>query len=142
MIAAVPAAEDEIKSVATMASLLLGLLFFFTDGRLKALKELEGIKAFSRKTVLTALPDVGLAAFTAIAVSMMAPLVFDSFSFTDLWRRSGALASMFGLIWLGLTAILLVQLSILWRRFAGAIGAWKKQGKIGKPAVSIGAGED
>ena len=122
--------------MATMASLLLGLLFFFTNGRREVLSELEdeGIKALKCKTVLTALPDIGLATFTAMAVSVMAPLVFDNFSFTELWRRSGALVSMFGLIWLGFAILLLVQLSILWRRFLPAIKIRRKEHRASRQA--------
>lgn len=119
--------DDEIKAVATMASLLLGLLVFFTGTRRTALEKLGDIDAFSPKTVWTALPDIGLAAFTMIALSLMAPLLFDSFTLAEAWHRSGALVSMFGLIWIGFAAVLAVQLSILWGRFVPAFRAWREE---------------
>ena len=123
MIASVQTADDEVRAVATMASLLLGLLVFFTNVRREALKkhQTKGIPAFSHDSLVKALPDVGLAVFTGLAISVMGPLLFESFAFSDAWRRSGALISMFGLIWLGFVAVLAVQLSILWRRFRPAI---------------------
>lgn len=116
--------EDEIRAAATMASLALALLVFFTNVRRDVLKEyLKEVDPLSTRTLVEATPDLLLVLLTAGAVVAMAPLCFDSFDLGDVGRRSGVLPSMFGLIWIGFTLVLLFQLSMLWRRFGAAIKA-------------------
>lgn len=124
MILATLSVDEEIRAIASMASLALALLAFFTNLRLGALKEYrKEVEPFSRKTVVGALPDLGLAAFTGAAVLVMAPLCFESFSFGEVGHRSGAIASMFALIWLGFVAVLCVQLAMATIRFREACRA-------------------
>ena len=117
--------EEEIKTVAPMASLSLALLGFFTNLRFGALKELmkEGVASFDRKTVVGLLPDLCLALFTLAAVVVMAPLCFDAFSFDEFGQRSATLSTMFALIWLGFVALFVLQLTIGGIRLVKAIKA-------------------
>jgi hypothetical protein len=116
--------DDEIRAAATMASLALALVVFFTNVRRDVLKDyLKEVDPLSTRTLVDALPDLLLALLTAGAVVAMAPLCFDSFDLGKVGRRSGVLPSMFGLIWLGFALVLLFQLSMLWRRFSAAIKA-------------------
>lgn len=113
--------DDEIKAVASMASLALALLAFFTNVRRESLKDyLKAVDSFSRKTVIAALPDVFLVLFTGAAVLAMAPLLFDSFSLGDVGTRAGTLSSMLGLIWLGFILLLVFQTWMIVRRFRAA----------------------
>src|SRR4051812_26526696 len=116
--------EDEIRAAASMASLALAILVFFTNVRRDALtKYLEDVDPFDLKTVVAAGPDIALALLTGAAVLAMAPLCFDTFNLGEFGRRSGAVPSMFGLIWLGFVLVLLFQLSLLLRRFREAVKA-------------------
>lgn len=116
--------EEEIRAAASMASLALAILVFFTNVRREALtKYLAEVDPFDVKTLVAAGPDILLALLTGAAVVAMAPLCFDTFDFGEVGRRTGAVPSMFGLIWLGFTLVLLFQLSMLWRRFREAIKA-------------------
>jgi hypothetical protein len=121
--------EDEIRAAATMASLALALLVFFTNIRRDSLKEyLKAVDALSFDTIRGALPDLALALLTAGAVVSMAPLCFASFDLDAIGRRSGVLPSMFGLIWLGFVLVLLFQLWMLGCRFSPAIKArWPRR---------------
>jgi hypothetical protein len=115
---------DEIRAAATMASLALALLVFFTNVRRDALKTyLAQVQPFGARTVWDALPDLVLAVFTAAAVVSLAPLCFDTFQLDEVGRRSGVVPSMFGLIWLGFVLVLGFQLWMLGRRFFAAITA-------------------
>jgi hypothetical protein len=116
--------EEEIRAAASMASLALAILVFFTNMRREALqKHLERVAPFSWRTVADALPDLALTLLTAIAVVAMAPLCFDSFSLGDVGRRSGVLSTMFALIWLGFALVLAFQIWMVGRRFWAAVSA-------------------
>ena len=124
MILFVATVEEEIRAAASMASLALAILVFFTNVRREALaKYLANVDPISPKTLVAAAPDFLLAGLTGIAVVAMAPLCFDTFDFGELGRRSGAVPSMFGLIWFGFVLVLLFQLWMLYRRFAEGIKA-------------------
>jgi len=121
---ALSVADEEIKAVASMASLALALLAFFTNLRRDALNDyLAEVDPFDLRTLIDALPDILLALFTGAAVIAMAPLFCDSFSLSAVGTRSGAVSSMFGLIWLGFVCLFLFQLSTVGRRLYGAITA-------------------
>jgi hypothetical protein len=76
--------DEEIRAVASMASLALALLAFFTNMRREALASYrKKVSPFNLRTVGDALPDLLLALFTGGAVLAMAPLCFDSFHPTD-----------------------------------------------------------
>lgn len=125
MICPLASIEEEIKTVAPMASLSLALLGFFTNLRFGALKTfLDGaIDSFGWGTVAGLLPDLCLALFTAAAVLVMAPLSFDAFSFGDIGERSATVSTMFFLIWLGFVALLVLQLTMAGVRLFKAITA-------------------
>jgi hypothetical protein len=116
--------DEEMRAAASMASLALAILVFFTNVRREALtKHLADVDAINLKTVVDALPDIALAFLTGAAILVMAPLSFDTFDFGKVGHRSGAVPSMFGLIWLGFVLVLLFQLSMLGRRLMQAIKA-------------------
>jgi hypothetical protein len=97
---------------------------FFTNMRRESLEMyLARVTPFGWRTVADALPDLVLTVLTAIAVVAMAPLWFDSFSLNDVGRRSGALSTMFALIWFGFALVLAFQVWIVGRRFWAAISA-------------------
>jgi hypothetical protein len=113
--------DNEISAAASMASLALAILVFFTTMRREALKTyLERVSPFSWRTVADALPDMFLTLLTGAAVVAMAPLCFDSFSLGDVGTRRGVLPSMFALIWLGFVVLLAVQLWMVGRRIWAA----------------------
>ncbi len=115
---------DEIRGAATMASLALALLVFFTNLRREALSEyLESVPPLGVKTLVGALPDLVLAVLTGGAVIAMAPLCFDSFQLDEFGHRAGVLPSMFGLIWAGFVCVLLFQLGIVTWRIVKALQA-------------------
>jgi hypothetical protein len=116
--------DDEIQAAATMASLALALLVFFTNVRRDSLKEyLKAVDPLGLATVRDAAPDLLLAGLTAAATLAMAPLCFATFDLGDVGHRTGVLASMFGLIWLGFILVLAFQVSMLARRFGAALKA-------------------
>lgn len=110
--------NDEIRAAATMASLALALLVFFTNMRHGALREhLRSVNPLSLGTLGGALPDLLLAALTGGSLVAMAPLCFATFDLCKVGRRTGVLPSMFGLIWVGFAAVLAFQLYMVLRRF-------------------------
>jgi uncharacterized membrane protein len=116
--------DEEIRSAASMASLALALVVFFTNMRRESLgKYLERVTPFGWRTVADALPDLVLTVLTAIAVTAMAPLCFDGFALDDVGKRSGVLSTMFALIWLGFTLVLAFQVWMVARRFWAAVSA-------------------
>ena len=116
--------EEEIRAAASMASLALAILVFFTNMRRESLERyLARVTPFGWRTVADALPDLVLTVLTAIAVMAMAPLCFDSFSLDDVGKRSGVLSTMFALIWLGFTLVLAFQVWMVGRRFWAAVSA-------------------
>jgi hypothetical protein len=116
--------EEEIRAAASMASLALAILVFFTNMRRGSLERyLTRVTPFGWRTVADGLPDLVLTILTAIAVMAMAPLCFDSFSFDDVGKRSGVLSTMFALIWLGFTLVLAFQVWMVGRRFWAAVSA-------------------
>jgi len=137
LIFSVISADEEIRAIASVASLALALLAFFTNLRFSALKEERGgtVEPFDSDTVLATLPDLGLAAFTGAAVFVMAPLCFASFHFGELGERSSAVPSMFFLIWLGFVAVLIFQLGMAVTRFCDGFKAktTRSRGRGTKP---------
>lgn len=130
----VAASDEEIRAAATMASLTLALLGIFTNLRREALKEyLDAVNPFDWHTVIGLLPDLGLALLTGWAVAAMTPLCFDTFHFSEIGHRSGAVPSLFALIWLGFVVVLLLQLSFAVVRVVEAVKA--RSGGANKPAV-------
>lgn len=120
----VGALDEEIRAAASMASLALAILVFFTNMRRDSLaKYLEVVSPFGWRTVADALPDLFLTALTTVAVVAMAPLCFDSFSVRTVGSRSGVLPTMFALIWLGFLLVLVFQLWMIVRRFYAAATA-------------------
>jgi hypothetical protein len=108
--------EEEIQAAASMASLALAILVFFTNMRRESLKTyLERVRPFGWRTIGDALPDLFLTVLTAGAVLAMAPLCFDSFSVSELGTRAGVLPSMFALIWLGFVILLAFQVGMVGR---------------------------
>lgn len=121
MIAPAGSVDEEIRAIASMASLALALLVFFTNLRLSVLKEYrKTVEKVTCETVVSALPDLGLALVTGAALLVMAPLCFDSFSFAEVGHRAAAIPSMFALIWLGFVAVFIVQLGMVAIRFCDA----------------------
>jgi hypothetical protein len=116
--------EEEIRAAASMASLALAILVFFTNMRREALERyLARVTPFGWRTVADALPDLVLTVLTAIAVVAMAPLCFASFSLDELGTHPGALPTLFALIWLGFTLVLAFQVWLVIRRFWAAVSA-------------------
>jgi hypothetical protein len=117
--------DEEVRAIASMASLALALLAFFTNVRFNALKEERAgvVDSFNRKTAGNIALDLGLALFTGAAVLVMASLCFETFQFSELGHRVGAVSSMFALIWLGFVAVLLFQLGMALTRVCDAVSA-------------------
>ena len=112
-----PTLEDEIRSVATMASIALALLVLFTNRRAGQLQEdNEQIKAVVRADVRRAAPDMALALSTLAAVIAMLPLFVDAADLGAYGTRDGVLRSLFSLVWIGFTALFGYQCSLIWRR--------------------------
>ncbi len=131
--------DEEIRAVASMASLALALLGFFTNMRREALKEYRAkVKSIRPETFAKAAPDIALFLLTAGVVVVMAPLCFASFDLAAIGRRSGAVSSMFALIWLGFVVLLLFQLSIVVIRF---VKAWQAGREKAKPTVAATVGK-
>jgi hypothetical protein len=116
--------EEEIRAAASMASLALAILVFFTNMRRESLKTyLARVTPFGWRTVADALPDLFLTLLTGVAVVAMAPLCFESFSLGDVGSRSGVLPTMFALIWFGFALVLAFQVWMVGRRFWAAVSA-------------------
>lgn len=116
--------EEEIRAAASMASLALAILVFFTNLRRESLDTyLARVTPLGWRTVAEALPDVFLTLLTAVAVVAMAPLCFDSFSLGDVGSRPGVLPTMFALIWFGFALLLAFQIWMVGRRLWAAVSA-------------------
>jgi hypothetical protein len=118
-----PTIEDEIRGVATMASIGLALLTFFTNRQADTLATLRAdLQAYDAGEVRRQLLRDGLLVLlTAGGYSGLAPLVVPVLDGLQLFARAGALRTLFLVIFLGYTALLLFQVSVLWRR-AGRLG--------------------
>lgn len=138
-----PGLEDEIRSVATLASVTLALLTLFTTRRaehLKAQKADGQIRALTLRRAPALLPDVALLALTIGALVAMAPLFVDAFAPGELGRRDGALRSMFSLIWAGFLVLAGYQLWLLWSRMKPGLELRRSSTQARKTARSADAG--
>ena len=94
---------DDIRAIATLASVSLALLIYFSRERAEAAP--SQIDALSPKTFLELCPDFLLFLLSALPAVAMASLCFGGFSFSDFGHSSGALTSMFALVWFGFVAL-------------------------------------
>jgi hypothetical protein len=115
--------EDELRAVATLASIALALLAFFTTRRAQTLSDdrKSGIGAFSRATVLAVLPELGLAAMTFGALAAMASLFADSWDLGRWTDRSHALESLFSIAYLGFAFLFAFQVGLVCLRLVPAV---------------------
>lgn len=118
-LAAPPSLDDELRALATFASIALALLALFTNRRTDRLKDNRkaGLKRWSAGGRRAATADVVLALVTVAALATMTPVFVDSFSLCDWFDRDHALASMFSIVYVGFAGVLVWQLSNVWTRY-------------------------
>ena len=123
--------DGQIGDVATMASIGLALLTFFTDRQANTLARLRAdLTAYEAPEIKRQLlRDILLALLTAGGFGGLAPLVAPVLDGLALFQRSGSLRTLFLVVFLGYAALLAFQLSIVWRR-SGRLGDKVGKGRI------------
>lgn len=109
-----PSLDDELRALATFASIALALLALFTNRRTDKLAEEResGIKPWStREGKMRAIADVALAGITISALATMFPAFADSIDLVDWFDRAHTLASMFSLVYVGFVGVFVWQLA-------------------------------
>jgi hypothetical protein len=107
--------DEQLRGVASFASLTLAVLTFFTTRRAQRLSEdrTAGLGSLSFKVIADALPDLLLAFTTFLACAAMFSLFTASWSASQWTDREHVSQSMFSIVYLGFAAVLLVQLGLV-----------------------------
>lgn len=130
--------DDDIRGVATLASIMLALLALFTNGRAEQLKiqQSAGIRALTLKRAVALLPDVALLTLTVGALLAMRPLFAAAFSLDEFGQRGGVLRSMFSLVWLGFVVLAAFQIWLLSSRLLPGLRLRRQSNKARRAARS------
>jgi hypothetical protein len=126
--------DEELRGVATFASLTLAVLIFFTTRRAQQLNEArtKGLSGLNPEVFGQALLDLLLALATLSTCVAMFSLFTASWSLSDWADREHVSQSMFSIVYLGFGAVFIVQLGLVGGRVIPcAINTIKKK-RIGR----------
>ncbi len=107
--------DDQLRGVASFASLTLAVLTFFTTRRAQRLGEdhAAGLGSLSLGVIRNALLDLLLALTTFLACAAMFSLFTVSWSVSQWTDREHVSQSMFSIVYIGFAAVLIVQLGLV-----------------------------
>jgi hypothetical protein len=113
--AGVATLDDQLRGVASFASLTLAVLTFFTTRRAQQLGEdrAAGLGSLSLGVIGDALLDLLLALTTFFACAAMFSLFTASWSVSQWADREHVSQSMFSIVYIGFAAVLIVQLGLV-----------------------------
>lgn len=107
--------DDQLRGVASFASLTLAVLTFFTTRRAQQLgaDRTAGLGSLSLGVIGDALLDLLLALTTFFACAAMFSLFTASWSVSQWADREHVSQSMFSIVYIGFAAVLIVQLGLV-----------------------------
>lgn len=116
-----PSFDDELRALATFASIALALLALFTNRRTDKLADEResGLRPWSSaEGKKRSAADVALAVATLAALATMLPAFVESVDFIDWFDRARSLESMFSLVYFGFAGVFAWQLANVWARIS------------------------
>ncbi len=107
--------DDQLRGVASFASLTLAVLTFFTTRRAQRLGEdrTAGLGSLNLGVIRDALFDLLLALTTFLACAAMFSLFTASWSVSRWTDREHVSQSMFSIVYVGFAAVLIIQLGLV-----------------------------
>jgi hypothetical protein len=114
--------DDQVRAAATLASITLAILTFFTSRRAQKLAEdrAVGLGGLSAATLLALALDLALVLATFAALAAMYHLFRTSFSFGHWADRDHVVESLFSIAYIGFCVLLISQLWLVGYRLAVA----------------------